>query len=77
MVAPSELTQYSVDELVRWRDIASERIEHYETVLNEIIKEEKRNFKKLESNVKWVKRLNKAINRKCFPCKKTVHIIND
>jgi hypothetical protein len=63
---PEVLTSHSADNLILWRDTASQRISKRDVEITKLAKKLNLLNKSNVSDVRWVKKLNGAITKKAF-----------
>jgi len=66
------LKDFSIDEMITWRNCASERVNINDRVTNQLINEAKKLQKKNHKDLIWIQKLNKEINHRAFGYKKEI-----
>jgi hypothetical protein len=62
--------KHSVEELIEWRNAASNRVFVNEMIINDYLKKINKLDKKCSDDKIWISKLNRYLNKKCFGYKK-------
>jgi hypothetical protein len=61
-----EIQKCPIDDVIRWRDTASKRVSKADARKKQLVKELSFIEKKTISDIKWIRKLNKALNLRVF-----------
>ena len=61
-----DLSRHSIEDLLKWRDIASTRVDKAREKMGTLSKEYISLNKKVHSDIKWIRRLHGALAKKVF-----------
>ena len=69
-----DIGQYTIDQLIDWRNKASERVNFHDKTTDRMIQDIKWHEKLSHKDRIWIARLNRAINKKAFGYKSGIYI---
>ena len=69
-----DLSKYSLDEIIAWRNTASNRVDSNRELLHSYETKIEKLDRKIHTDIRWIRKINKYLIRQVFPKRKQYEI---